>query len=53
MPETLPAIDTPPTNGVYVEHDDLVLTPQEAHRGNYLGFRIKTNNDDDNGLPRK
>lgn len=45
----LPAVDTPPRSGVFVEHDELVLTEEEIAEGNALGEEIDVDDDDDNG----
>lgn len=50
MTKPLPAIDTPPKSGRYVEHDEFHLSDDEAHEGNTLGLLIDTEHDDDNGL---
>jgi hypothetical protein len=50
MPGTLPALDTPPPDNVWTEHDDLSLTPREIATGNGLGSIIATSNDEDNGM---
>lgn len=44
----LPA-DEPPKSGEFVEHDDLVLTPEEMQEGRHLGETIDTENDEDGG----
>lgn len=49
MPETLPAVDTPPATGVWVEHDMLELTDDEIVAGNHQGEAVDINDDDDNG----
>lgn len=48
-PPELPAVDTPPQSGVFVEHDDLELTASEIAAGNALGQAIDLDDDDDNG----
>jgi hypothetical protein len=47
---TLPAVDTPPENGEWVEHDDLKPTDEEIAKGNELGKKINTDDDEDNGI---
>lgn len=49
-PDELPQLDTPPTSGVFVEHHDLRLTPEEAEQGDVVGSLISVEDDDDNGL---
>lgn len=45
----LPAVDTPPQSGVFVEHDELVLTDEEIAEGNVLGESIDVYDDEDSG----
>lgn len=49
MPETLTAVDTPPSSGVWVEHDMLELTADEITAGNHQGVAIDIDDDEDNG----
>lgn len=37
MPDKLPVLDTPPSNGVWVEHMDLEITEEEIDLGNAMG----------------
>lgn len=46
----LPALDSPPS-GPVVDHDDLILTEDEAAEGRHLSQIIDDDDDDDNGLP--
>lgn len=48
--DKLPVLDSPPRSGVFVDHDDLVLTSQDIERGNELGDLIDVDDDDNNGL---
>lgn len=43
----LPALDDEPRNGVYVDHDQLQLTHDEAALGNRLGEVIDPDDDED------
>lgn len=52
MNEQLPAVDTPPQSGAFVEHDELVLTDEEIAEGNRLGGSIDILDDADNGNVR-
>ena len=49
-PVELPAVDTPPRSGVFVDSDDLGLTPEEREEGNRLGRLIDVDDDFDNGM---
>jgi hypothetical protein len=52
MPEqaALPAVDTEPKSGVYIDHDTLELTEAEIVEGNRQGDVVDIEDDDDNGL---
>lgn len=52
MTTHLPALDTPPSAGVWVEHTDLALTDDDVAEGNTLGESIDVDDDHDNGLDR-
>jgi hypothetical protein len=51
-PVLLPVVDTPPKSGVFVDADDMALTPEERDEGNRLGREIDIDDDFDNGLGR-
>lgn len=46
----LPAVDTPPASGVFVDHDEVELDIDEVLDGNALGDMIEIEDDEDNGL---
>jgi hypothetical protein len=48
----LPVLDTEPKSGVYVDHDDVPLSEEDAELGRALGEAIDVDVDDDNGLDR-
>jgi hypothetical protein len=45
----LPVVDGPP-KGPVVDHDELIITREEAAAGNHLGSTIRVDDDEDNGL---
>ena len=45
--DELPALDDEPASGVYVDHDSLELTDDEAALGRALGEVIDVEDDDD------
>jgi hypothetical protein len=47
--QMLPELDTEPSSGVYIEHDDLTPTEEEIAEGNRMGETIDWDDDDDNG----
>lgn len=49
VPE-LPAIDEEPQSGVYIDHDTIPLTDDEAVEGNEQGEKVDVDDDEDNGL---
>lgn len=49
QPVALPAVDEPPSGGVWTEHDDLELTEDEVADGNHLGATIDAADDTDTG----
>ena len=48
----LPILDDEPKSGVYVDHDDLMLSEEEQEEGRRLGRSISVEDDDDNGLDK-
>ena len=48
-PVVLPAVDDPPADGVWRDHDDITPTAAEIAEGNRLGATIDPHNDHDNG----
>ena len=46
-PELLPELDSPPTSGVFIDHDAAPLTPDDIALGNALGAVIDVDDDDD------
>ena len=48
--DELPQVDEPPRSGVFVEHDDLELTPEEVEEGRRFGEAIDPDDDEDSGL---
>lgn len=50
MPELLPVVDDEPKSGIYVDHDEIAVTDNEAAEGNAQGNTIDIDDDDDNGL---
>jgi len=49
-PEVLPALDSPPKSGVWVEgHPGEDLTDEEVEAGERLGAAIDIDDDEDNG----
>lgn len=46
----LPILDSPPRSGVWVEHDEIELTPEEIAEGNRQSAEIDVTDDHDTGL---
>ena len=48
----LPELDTPPSTGVFVDHEDFfaTATDEEIEAGNFLGEIIDIEADHDNGM---
>jgi len=45
----LPAVDSEPKSGTWVDPEEFEPTPEEIAEGNRLGEVIDVNDDDDNG----
>lgn len=45
----LPALDSPPKSGIFIDHDDAELTDDEIALGNALGEAIDVDDDNDDG----
>ena len=48
----LPILDSEPKSGVYVDHDDEPLTPEDVAAGWRLGETIDIDDDNDTGLDK-
>ena len=48
----LPILDSPPKSGVYIDHDAVPVSDEDAEIGNRLAEIIDVDDDDDNGLDK-